>query len=89
MASHSQLELYSIDRLLVHKGYNYTINIIDNLNNDCLDEFICNLALFYKGAASFEWLEIQPISKLIMLQKQAEKINGKTEDEIDKQKNKS
>jgi len=36
---------------------------------------ICNLAYFYKGAASFEWLENQTVPKLIEMNKQAEKIN--------------
>jgi hypothetical protein len=40
-----------------------------------LESIIASLAFFYKGSASFEWLENQPISKLIRLQKEAEKIN--------------
>lgn len=36
---------------------------------------ICNLAFFYKGAASFEWLENQTLPKLLKLQREAEKIN--------------
>lgn len=40
-----------------------------------IEELICNLAYFYKGSASFDWLESQPIPKLIRLNKQAEKIN--------------
>ncbi len=81
MASHSQLELYSISKLLEYKGYNFTINVIDNLNCDYLDELVCTLALFYKGSASFEWLENQPLSKLLLLQKQANKIADKMKPE--------
>jgi hypothetical protein len=40
-----------------------------------IDKIICRLAHFYKGAASFDWLESQPISKLIYLNKQAQQIN--------------
>lgn len=40
-----------------------------------LDELICSLAYFYKGSASFEWLESQTIPKLLNLHKQAEKLN--------------
>lgn len=39
-----------------------------------LDSLICSLARFYKGAASFEWLENQPISRLLILNKEAHKI---------------
>jgi len=48
---------------------------IDEQHCKKTDELICNLAFFYKGSASFDWLESQPISKLIKLQKEAEKIN--------------
>jgi hypothetical protein len=44
-----------------------------------LESLICNLAYFYKGSASFEWLENQPIPKLLKLQKEAEKINKQLE----------
>ena len=40
-----------------------------------LDSLICNLAHFYKGSASFEWLEKQPMSKMVRLSKEASKIN--------------
>jgi hypothetical protein len=40
-------------------------------------DIIANLAYFYKGSGSFEWLESQPTSKLIRLLKEAEKINKK------------
>lgn len=75
MASHNQLERFHINDLINNKGYDYVISVIDNLHNDNLDQLICSLALFYKGAASFEWLENQPIPKLLMIQKQAGKIN--------------
>ena len=39
-----------------------------------LEENICNLAHFFKGSASFEWLESQPLSKIFRLIKQANKI---------------
>jgi hypothetical protein len=40
-----------------------------------IEELICNLAFFYKGSASFDWLERQTIPKLMSLNKQAQKIN--------------
>lgn len=40
-----------------------------------IDDIICSLAIFYKGAASFEWLENQTLSKIMSLQEQANKIN--------------
>jgi len=48
---------------------------------DEIDEssLICNLAHFYKGAASFEWLENQPITKLTRISKEASKINKATQ----------
>jgi hypothetical protein len=39
-----------------------------------IDAILCNLAYFYKGAASFEWLENQPLSRLITLNEEASKI---------------
>lgn len=47
-----------------------------------IEELICNLAYFYKGSASFDWLESQTIPKLIYLNKQAEKINKRMKDGI-------
>jgi len=43
--------------------------------NSKLESLICNLAFFYKGAASFEWLESLPIPKLLRLNEEASKIN--------------
>jgi hypothetical protein len=43
--------------------------------DDKLDSVICELAYFYKGAASFEWLESQTIPKLLHLHEEALKIN--------------
>lgn len=40
-----------------------------------LESIISDLAYFYKGAASFDWLESQPIPKLIRLNKEAQRIN--------------
>tara|TARA_R110000744_G_C18970433_1_gene518040 strand:- start:82 stop:246 length:165 start_codon:yes stop_codon:yes gene_type:complete len=40
-----------------------------------LEGLICNLAYFYKGSASFEYLESLPIPKLLRLNKEANKIN--------------
>lgn len=40
-----------------------------------LEALICNLAYFYKGSASFEWLENQTLPKLLSLNEQAVKIN--------------
>jgi hypothetical protein len=45
--------------------------------NSQLESIICNLAYFYKGSASIDWLELQPIPKLLRLQKEAEKICSK------------
>lgn len=48
-------------------------------NNVSIESIICNLGYFYKGSASFEWLELQPITKILRLQKEAEKINKQLE----------
>ena len=50
--------------------------------NSKLESLICNLAYFYKGSASMDWLESQPIPKLIRLQKEAEKINKQLEKNV-------
>jgi hypothetical protein len=42
---------------------------------DKIDSLICYLAYFYKGSASFEYLESQPLSKVFRLGKEAEKIS--------------
>jgi hypothetical protein len=39
-----------------------------------IERLICNLAYFYKGSASFQWLESQPIPKLLLIQEEAIKI---------------
>ncbi len=89
MVSHRQLEYYSLPQLLDEYGVDYVNNnIIDNISHYPLDELICNLALFYKGSASFEWLENQSITKLLILQCEAVKINDKTRREINKSNSK-
>jgi hypothetical protein len=40
-----------------------------------LQNFICEIALFYKGSASMEWLEKQSLSKLKSLYDNAVRIN--------------
>jgi hypothetical protein len=47
-----------------------------------LETIICNLAYFYKGSASMDWLESQSIPKLLRLQKEAEKINKQLEKNV-------
>ena len=47
-----------------------------------LESLICNLAYFFKGSASMDWLESQPIPKLLRLQKEAEKINKQLEKNV-------
>ena len=89
MGSCKQLELYPLSDLIDEYGSDYVIeNIIKSINNERLNELICNLALFYKGSASFEWLETQPITKLLILQREAVKINDKTKREINKSNSK-
>jgi hypothetical protein len=51
-------------------------------NKVSIESIICNLGYFYKGAASFEWLELQPITKILRLQKEAEKINKQLENNV-------
>jgi hypothetical protein len=43
---------------------------------------ICSLAYFYKGAASFEWLENQTLDRLLQIHKEAEKIKKQITKEI-------
>jgi hypothetical protein len=47
-----------------------------------LESLICNLAYFFKGSASMDWLESQPIPKLLRLQKEAQKINKQLEKNV-------
>jgi len=42
-----------------------------------IESLICDLAFFYKGSASFDWLESQPFIKLMRLNDEAIKINDK------------
>lgn len=51
-------------------------------NKVSIESIICNLGYFYKGSASFEWLELQPITKILRLQKEAEKINKQLEKNV-------
>lgn len=51
-------------------------------NRVSIESIICNLGYFYKGSASFEWLELQPITKILRLQKEAEKINKQREKNV-------
>ena len=84
MVSHKQLDYYSLQQLLDNNDIDYVIDIIDNIDHYPLDELICNLALFYKGSASFEYLEKQPITKLLILEREATRINARTTREINK-----
>ncbi len=59
---------------------------IDKINNDILEELICNIAYFFKGSVQMEWLEKQPISKLLRLQTHASKINSDIKRELNKSK---
>jgi len=88
LVSHSQLDYYGLHDLLYKHGIDYVNNIIDNIDHYPLNELICSLALFYKGAASFQWLEEQPITKLLILQDEAVKINDRTKREINKSNSK-
>jgi hypothetical protein len=40
-----------------------------------INNLICHLAFFYKGAASFEWLEKQSYPRLLEINKETKKIN--------------
>ena len=51
-------------------------------NKVSIESIICNVGYFYKGSASFEWLELQPITKILRLQKEAEKINKQREKNV-------
>lgn len=51
-------------------------------NKVSIESIICNLGYFYKGSASFDWLESQPITKILRLQKEAEKINKQLEKNV-------
>jgi hypothetical protein len=51
-------------------------------NRVSIESIICNIGYFYKGSASFEWLELQPITKILRLQKEAEKINKQREKNV-------
>ncbi len=51
-------------------------------NRVSIESIICNVGYFYKGSASFEWLELQPITKILRLQKEAEKINKQREKNV-------
>ena len=42
--------------------------------NAKIDRLLSELAYFYKGAASFEWLEDQPLPKLFRLKEEAVRI---------------
>tara|TARA_R100001463_G_scaffold126826_1_gene184712 strand:- start:75 stop:233 length:159 start_codon:yes stop_codon:yes gene_type:complete len=39
-----------------------------------IDAIICDLAYIYGGAASFAWLENQPLSRLVVLKQESERI---------------
>jgi hypothetical protein len=48
-----------------------------------LDNSICDIAYFYQGSATFEWLENQPLSKIKMLADNASRII-KQQDNVNK-----
>tara|TARA_R110000796_G_scaffold218617_1_gene334535 strand:- start:317 stop:502 length:186 start_codon:yes stop_codon:yes gene_type:complete len=54
---------------------------LEDIKGECpfvfIESLICNLAYFYKGSASFEWLETQSFTKLMRLNDEAVKINEK------------
>jgi hypothetical protein len=48
-----------------------------------LDNILCDIAYFYQGASSFEWLENQTLSKIKMLADNANRII-KQQDNVNK-----
>jgi hypothetical protein len=48
-----------------------------------LDNILCDIAYFYQGAFSFEWLENQTLSKIKMLADNANRII-KQQDNVNK-----